>query len=720
MALSKQHDRPIDQVWDLQRLKQPRFDPLHSLPAEVVHQIFVHVTSWLESIRPGFTKFHQSEADGPLFLASVSRRWSEFVVADPLLWSQILVDTDEEEATDHLRLFLHCSRATRLDVVLQGVGAASDTLLKLLAPHTHRINSLVTPYGKPLIAIEGLKPYLTIDPWHEIELGDELRNRRGKSSSGSAHYVYPTSIRSLWVAGRCLPSTLSALPRFEMLSLLSIESYHSQSSDPSFPSEIVLPNVQVLIIHVKFWPGGPWNLLQFFVCPYLRVLNFDSTFTLSDTALRTYRTFLNDLSRFPHLVELQVGLMIYPNRKDALYGRDEKLLRELLKPVPFRRIIAGLRHVALTVSHPSNNAQYPRTCESLEDVFIEHVPLLNELTTSRFRPVGVLPLRTLRLYHFTMEPQSTTVEFPHLENLEIEAKRHKYLSVLERIKAPKLLRLHVQIEHAHLQSEPQQMTLDCRALTSALMHRVSLQVKSNTPLPTFLLPPTQSLVVGGQMELRLLDPIPFSYVLNCNMLLSSDRLQLLKALKVDHVTEWIYNGRQFTASLTKFTLLHKITFNNDKYHLSEPSPSDQLIEILAENTQLCPKLTSLMFYLYPSHWQTFVLRLYIRNHAALLNKSAQCITELAFSGPLHSIIADWLHQALHGKLPDMREKPPARDGSAWPVRPSPPQVRQDDTQKYRACYVCHVAGFEPGCQEFETRKKKCMRKRGNGATVLVV
>ncbi len=177
------------------------------------------------------------------------------------------------------------------------------------------------------------------------------------------------------------------------------------------------------------------------------------------------------------------------------------------------------------------------------------------------------------------------------------------------------------------------------------------------------------------------------------------------------VTEWItpYD----IPSLVKFetlTALQRIVLDQRSYLLSEQSPADTLFKLLEQNTHTCPQLISITLAQCPSSWPRFLCQLRKRNREAILSKGTKCIEELGFYQPLHARIIRWLVDAIGARVLDMIERPPIREGNAWPMRPFEPVEHV-----FRSCYICHITGMEVGCLEYETRNVDCGRERGEGS-----
>jgi len=136
----------IDNIWDLRRKHDRRFDPLLYLGNDVMHKVLLYAVSlWdiAESTARGTEITPRNYMGDPLVLMNVSWRWNLFVTSSPQLWSYVLIDTDDEDVLEYLQLSLQLSCNTKLFIVLHGSAALCDTLLRDLLRVGDRIGTLV-------------------------------------------------------------------------------------------------------------------------------------------------------------------------------------------------------------------------------------------------------------------------------------------------------------------------------------------------------------------------------------------------------------------------------------------------------------------------------------------------------------------------------------------------------------------------------------------------
>ena len=136
------------------------------------------------------------------------------------------------------------------------------------------------------------------------------------------------------------------------------------------------------------------------------------------------------------------------------------------------------------------------------------------------------------------------------------------------------------------------------------------------------------------------------------------------------VTEWINPcGTPNLATFKTLISLQRIVLSQRLYMLSEQSPADTLFKLLEQNLDTCPRLNSVTVAQCPSSWPRFLSQLRKWNREAILRKKMKCIEELGFYQPLHATIIKWLVDAINAKVLNVIERPPVREGNAWPMRP---------------------------------------------------
>jgi len=357
----------------------------------------------------------------------------------------------------------------------------------------------------------------------------------------------------------------------------------------------------------------------------------------------------------------------------------------------------------------------------VEEILVWRLPPLTELTTSEVLHIFPKHLRKLRLYGFAMSDSLPSIALPSLVSLEIIADSPDHLLVMGHIQVPRLRVLQVQVEdgpgtlHKH----------DWGATTNNQLDHISLRIKTprdkqGDHVLFFHLPQTQSLDIfspSSPLHLYLTKPAPLFYTLNAGLGTMSGpshgQVRSLSAVwNEELVTEWINPcGTPNLATFKRLISLQRIVLSQRVYMLSEQSPADTLFELLEQNLDTCPQLNSVTVAQCPSSWPRVLCQLRKRNREAMLRKEMKCIEELGFYQPLHATIIKWLADAINARVLNVIERPPFREGNAWPMRPC------EAEGVFRSCYVCHITGMELGCLEYETRNVDCGRERDEGPKI---
>jgi len=357
----------------------------------------------------------------------------------------------------------------------------------------------------------------------------------------------------------------------------------------------------------------------------------------------------------------------------------------------------------------------------IEEILVWRLPQLTELTTSEVLHTFPKHLRKLCLHGFAMSDSWPSIALPSLVSLEIIADSPDLLLVMGHIQAPRLRDLRVQVEdgpgtlHKH----------DWSATTNSLLDHISLRIKiphdkQGDHVLFFHLPQTQSLDIfspSGPLHLYLTRPAPLFYTLNAGLGTMSGpshgQIRSLSAVWSEElVTEWINPcGTSNLATFKTLISLQRIVLFQRLYMLSEQSPVDTLFKLLEQNLDTCSQLNSVTVAQCPSSWPRFLCQLRKRNREAMLRKEMKCIEELGFYQPLHATIIMWLVDAINARILNVIERPPIREGNAWPMRPC------EAEGVFRSCYVCHITGMELGCLEYETHNVDCGRGRDEGPKI---
>ena len=375
-----------------------------------------------------------------------------------------------------------------------------------------------------------------------------------------------------------------------------------------------------------------------------------------------------------------------------------------------------VRQSSLEMTPSTHEDVYGFISNAVEETLLLELPRLTELTTSNVPRILPGHLQKLHLHGFSMPDPLTPISLPSLVSLEINADTLDHLLIMRYIQVPQLRILRVQV-----QDGPGELhECDWRDTTSNLLDHIFLRIeiprhKRADRLLVFRLPPTDTLNISSPYKplcLFLAEPVPLRYTLRAEIDINQSAVwqEFL-------MTEWInpHHGIPHLAKFRTLVSLQRITLDQNLYLLSKPSPTDELFKLLAESIFICPQLTSITVAQCPSSWPNFLCQLRKRNRNAMLSGSTKCIEELSFYQPLHATITRWLEDAIKGKILNVTEGPPIREGNAWPMRPF-----EEDGGVFRSCYTCHITGMELGCLESETRSVDCGHDRGGGSRIEAV
>jgi len=386
---------------------------------------------------------------------------------------------------------------------------------------------------------------------------------------------------------------------------------------------------------------------------------------------------------------------------------------------------ASLKLMLTTPTHEGGYGIIRNTAETtLLSLLLSRLPQLTELTTSEIPLTFPKHLQKLRLHAFNMPNSLAPIDLPKLVSLEINANELDHLLIMRYIRVPQLLVLRVQV-----QGVPGTLhRFDWSDTIKQRLDHISLRINAprdqqGNHVLHFQFPQTNSLHISSPRALRLClaESPPLSYTLHADPWAMSSsigaptRIDTISAnWREDLITEWIspHFGVPNLATFGTLVSLRQIVLDQRPYILSDESPTDMLFKLLAENIHICPNLTSITVSQCPSSWPSFLCQLRRRNRGALLSRSTKCIEDLSFHQQLHSLIIDWLIDAIMAKNSNVEELPPARQEKGWPMRPF-----GEDEQVFRSCYICHITGMEHGCSEYETRNVDCDRERGDGSKI---
>jgi hypothetical protein len=714
----------IDSIWDVHRQQKPCLDPWLRLPHELMHEIFLHVVD-LQSIAESRSLegeiIPRKHPDSPLVLASVSRTWNTFVTSSPQLWSHILIDTEEAESAECLRVFLCLAGSAPLFVVLQGSTVVSDVMMTMLLEVSGRINAFIYPthvssFNLAKFMLDPPKGVGQSEPtcrWRKLEA-----QLAGQPQQRATYRSFPTSMQGLWMDDLFLLSSLAKLSHFSLLSFLSVKIRDDLDSKPRPILE--LPNLEKLRIQMAY----TWNqrviMPAFMICRRLKVLHFQCTLELNSDSSQQCAIFWPESDV---LQELQIHLTVHSTAVFTSNSRRMGSFRKAdLDPLwitlPYKQ--ENIRQSSLEVAVSGNDRTLSYLRDEIEKELLSQLPRVMQLTTSKILHPFPKYLQRLRINGFSTLYPSSFIYLPSLVSLEVNTGGFLNLDIMRYIRAPRLRVLRVQVRDG----QGGQDTHNWGGITRHLLDHVSLRIgmhshKQGNHVLMFLLPPTYFLHIFSPyipLRIYLSKPAPLSCILNASLNAMDGALHgQIDTLAT--MTEWINpTGIPHLATFRTMVSLRRIVLDRRLYILSEQSPTDDLFKLLAENIDSCPQLTLVTLAQCPSSWQSFLYHLFRRNLGAMSSRSTKCIEELSFYQPLHTVIIRSLTDAINVKILNVMVQPPFRKGKAWPMRPI---YSREDESGFRSCYVCHITGMEPGCLEHETRNVDCGRERSDGPKIQV-
>ena len=302
----------IDNIWDLRRKQERRFDPLLYLGNDMMHEVLVYVVNlWgiTESRAWGAEVILRDYIGDPLVLTSVSRRWSQFITSSPQLWSYLFIDTDDEDILECMQLSLLLSRNTKLLIVLYGSVTLCDAIVVDLLRVGHRIDALIYHSNVSRPTLARFRFYLgalhdqpeRVCRWYKLEVKSAIQPQGYLD-----HYSFPTSIRSLWMGGLVPLSKLVTLSQFQSLTFLSVR----VSIDPAHNYRLEFPKLEGLRVQVALASHHQVDPPVNMVCRNLKLLDLRYTLELDLEDPQEEPATWMEFDGVDALEELQVDLAI--------------------------------------------------------------------------------------------------------------------------------------------------------------------------------------------------------------------------------------------------------------------------------------------------------------------------------------------------------------------------------------------------------------------------
>ena len=244
-----------------------------------MHSVLLYAVSlWdlVESRAWGTEIIPRNYMGDPLVLLNVSRRWSRFITSSPQLWSYVLIDTDEEDVLEYLKLFLQFSRNMKLLIVLHGSATLCGSIVVDLLQAGDRISALIYPPNVSRSTLARFQFYLSpsydqledICRWHMLEAQSGMQPQQYLN-----HYSFPISVQSLWM-GELFPlSRLATLSHFQSLSFLSVRVSLDMFLPPAHKYRLELPKLEVLRVQMALGSHDQVDRPIYMICRNLKLLD---------------------------------------------------------------------------------------------------------------------------------------------------------------------------------------------------------------------------------------------------------------------------------------------------------------------------------------------------------------------------------------------------------------------------------------------------------------
>ena len=280
-----------------------------------MHSVLLHAVSlWdiAESRVWGADIIPRKHWSDPLVLMNVNRRWSQLITSSPLLWSHVLIDTDDDDVLDYLQLFLLLSRNKRLFIVLHGSGSVYDDILVQLLQVGSRIDTLVYPPNVSRSTLARFRFYFGTS--HEdIWRWSGLEVQSGTQPQRCLHYTFPISMQSLWMSGLFPLSRLVTLSDFQSLSSLSVRISLDRALPPADKAgeyRLELPKLEVLRAQITLGSHDQVDTPINMICRNLKLLELRYTLELDIKNPHKQPVTWMEFGEVDGVEELQIDLAI--------------------------------------------------------------------------------------------------------------------------------------------------------------------------------------------------------------------------------------------------------------------------------------------------------------------------------------------------------------------------------------------------------------------------
>ena len=667
--------------------------PMARMPVEIIHAIFEAAA--------------RADPDASLLLAMTCEAWKRLVIETSQLWSDIRVNVDDDDILETLHLSLHLSKNWPLDIAITGV-CASDEIVNGLTPHVHRIRALElllyrearVPFrilgGTPPDGLSSLSR-LAI----ESSSYDENRSVPSKHPLERANDDQNTINETDLFLIKSLPllSSLNALvlhapgivnmvqlqlPRVESLRLVMKEL-------PMVLENLTCHNLRNLdVVLDDTSREGWWDLLaKSLTYSRLESLALDVTLNrLKNDWSKPWHS--REFKRLPAqpIIRCVIVTLSFSDGK-YISAEDHEanveylcgdLLQELTESVPSMK---ELRLLHVPYLHAPFIWPSPEVLSNLQRLELQ-VPAI---VYDEYTPVIELPnLQDLRYYGF-VTPQTTQLprlRTPSLEYLEIMHHHSAIHPILMRVDRywPNVARRQIGYEKYSRgrgntsKDFPRNESLPKPQGTDLCLHVIhqsvalrELRLYFGNKLRVLHLTLTQfpelralhcslsmfHLINAPKLEeLHLLWPAE-PETLNLRSLPSAERVQtMLRGLiKLDVYSHFDPRLHANTVDASDMNFDHWMLCLHSLQTLIlglSFVDIDSVLKRLWSNPTLCPKLTTIDSFGYPSRWTSLRDCIEKRNHLSMQDPSVHPIRSLRFPLALHRNISDRLKESLSGEF----------------------------------------------------------------------
>ena len=662
--------------------------PITRVPPDVLREIFDAVT--------------QIDPDAPLILSNTCTAWKALVLETPSLWNNICVSVGHEDVLEALRLFLHFSKHVPLDVSLVGM-QTPDIVLGDLRSHAHRIRSLdihlKKEAGEPFRLLSKSPP----DGLRSLSLLALEMPTQAVSKGDPSVTSMDTLARTTENGGALDVHDFVLIQTLPLLSsLCSLVLHDTGVTDVPL---LELPCMKSLRLMMKDSP----TLLGSFKCNRLEILDV----VVDDTSREGWWDLLLKSLVYPSLLSLALDVTLDRKRDDWSNPWNSRSFKRLPTQLHVSTLTVTLAFSDHVYAAEGDEAEYFcgdlleefLSCfPSLTEMRLLHVPFLHTpwiwpsmqilqglqrlelqvpgLVGGIIQSEIVLPaLRELRYYGVvsTKGTRLPALQTPSLQYLEIMHHVRAVYPVYSQMdrRWPGTNRINRfgdkekgDKEYTEWERGPSEHKISLPVVQQSTALRELRIFLYSLPAPDIILEeiefPFLRTLYCSVAHLKMMDAPQLKelHLMWGNFVEHKEfedfprhkRSYLLRQLclvdfyghldpRYQHVNTKAYKELKGLPKWVELLeSLQTIILPLKRGHINE------FIPILRRDPRLCPKLTMIDSYSYPSRWSELRDCLEVRNHLAMRDRTIQAIHTLRFTLPLHSNIAGPLKDALSGRF----------------------------------------------------------------------